>query len=175
MAKNTAVHVVDDLTGEAAAETLGFGVDGIDYEIDLSARNAAALREIFAPYVRHGRRTGGRKQRPQLAAGAKTSANTGLKNPEPQEVPAKAKPAKRTAAGAKTAARPAKAEPAAKPTRAKKAQPAKAVKTTEPRAAAVKTTAAVKNPAGEPKSAKTAEPARRPAKKIPAVTFSSGE
>ena len=58
MAKNTAVHVLDDLTGEPAAETVGFGLDGLDYEIDLSAHNAAALREIFDPYVANGRRTG---------------------------------------------------------------------------------------------------------------------
>ncbi|MEV4602524.1 histone-like nucleoid-structuring protein Lsr2 [Amycolatopsis sp. NPDC049253] len=149
MAKNTAVHVLDDLTGEPAAETVGFGLDGLDYEIDLSAHNAAALREIFDPYVANGRRTGGRKQRPRMVAGAKAV--------EPQEVPAKAKPAKRTAAAVKMPARP--AEPAPKPTRAKKAQP-------------------VKNAAAEPKAVvKTTEPkpARRPVKKIPAVTFSAGE
>ncbi|QYN16821.1 Lsr2 family protein [Amycolatopsis sp. DSM 110486] len=153
MAKNTAVHVLDDLTGEPAAETVGFGLDGLDYEIDLSVRNAAALREIFDPYVTNGRRTGGRKQRPRLVAGAKAV--------EPQEVPAKAKPAKRIAAAAKTTARPVEqAEPAPKTTRAK--QP-------------------VKNPAAEPKAVvKTTEPkpakdVRRPVKKIPAVTFSAGE
>lgn len=167
MAKNTAVQVVDDLTGEPADETVGFGLDGLAYEIDLSARNAAALREIFGPYVSRGRRTGGRKQRPQVVPGAKAA----VKALESQEVAAKAKPkpAKRTAAAAKTATRAAQqAEPAAKPTRAKKAQPVHAP--------------AVKNPAGEPKTTvvKTTEPApakpvRRPAKKIPAVTFSSGE
>ncbi|MEW2502334.1 histone-like nucleoid-structuring protein Lsr2 [Amycolatopsis sp. NPDC047767] len=153
MAKNTAVHVLDDLTGEPAAETVGFGLDGLDYEIDLSAPNAAALREIFDPYVANGRRTGGRKQRPRLVAGAKAVA--------PQEVPAKpqpAKPAKRTAAAAKTTARPAtQAEPAPKTAQAKKP---------------------VKNAAAEPKTVvKTTEPkpARRPVKKIPAVTFSAGE
>ncbi|WIX78698.1 Lsr2 family protein [Amycolatopsis carbonis] len=148
MAKNTAVHVLDDLTGEPAAETVGFGLDGLDYEIDLSVHNAAALRQIFDPYVTNGRRTGGRKQRPRMVAGAKAV--------EPQEVPAKAKPAKRTAA-AKTPARP--AEPAPKTTRAKKTQP-------------------VKNAAAEPKTVvKTTEPkpARRPVKKIPAVTFSASE
>ncbi|MEV8609400.1 Lsr2 family protein [Amycolatopsis sp. NPDC051373] len=153
MAKNTAVRVLDDLTGEPAAETVGFGLDGLDYEIDLSARNAAALREIFDPYVTNGRRTGGRKQRPRMVTGAKAV--------EPQQVPAKAKPVKRTAAAAKTTARPAEqTEPAPKTTRAK--QP-------------------VKTPVAEPKTVvKTTEPkpvkaVRRPMKKIPAVTFSAGE
>ena len=31
MAKNTAVQLLDDLTGEPAAETIGFALDGIDY------------------------------------------------------------------------------------------------------------------------------------------------
>ncbi|WP_326569440.1 Lsr2 family protein [Amycolatopsis rhabdoformis] len=164
MAKNTAVHVVDDLTGEPAAETVAFGLDGLDHEIDLSTRNAAALREIFAPYVRHGRRTGGRKQRPQLVPAA-------VKTPEPQDIPVKPK---RTAAAAKTATRPAKPAPA----KAEPAKPAAPVKPAAKTRTAVKTTektAAVKNPVTEPKPVKTTQPARRAAKKIPAVTFSSSE
>lgn len=71
MARNTAVKVLDDLTGDPAAETVGFGLDGIDYDIDLSFANADALRELLQRYADAGRRTGGRKRRPRIVPGAK--------------------------------------------------------------------------------------------------------
>ena len=36
-------------------------LDGVNYEIDLSATNAAKLRDDLAKWVANGRRTGGRK------------------------------------------------------------------------------------------------------------------
>ncbi|MEV4053743.1 histone-like nucleoid-structuring protein Lsr2 [Amycolatopsis sp. NPDC049688] len=112
MARNTAVQVLDDLTGEPAAETVGFGLDGIGYDIDLSSANAEALRELLQRYADAGRRTGGRKNRPRIVPGA-------------EKTPPAAKPKAATAKVAKTAqakAAPvrAKAEPA-KTTRTKKA------------------------------------------------------
>jgi len=121
VAKNTAVQVLDDLTGEPAAETVGFGLDGIDYDIDLSFANAEALRGFLQRYADAGRRTGGRKNRPRIVPGAK---RTEAKRTAPK--PAAAKAAKAAPARTKaTAAEPAKttrakAEPA-KSTRAKKA------------------------------------------------------
>ena len=35
-----------------------FAADGTDYEIDLSAKNAAAFRKRLAPYVEHARKAG---------------------------------------------------------------------------------------------------------------------
>ena len=35
-----------------------FGVDGSDYEIDLSKKNAAALRRKLAPFIDHARKAG---------------------------------------------------------------------------------------------------------------------
>lgn len=57
------VHVVleDDIDGTEAAETLAFSVDGVSYEIDLNSEHAEQLRESFAPWVRAGRRVGGRR------------------------------------------------------------------------------------------------------------------
>jgi hypothetical protein len=61
MAQRHIVTLVDDLDGGAAEETVEFGLDGSRYEIDLSKKNAAALRDALANYVAHARRgRGGR-------------------------------------------------------------------------------------------------------------------
>ena len=56
MAQQRSVTLVDDLDGGKAAETVGFGLDGELYTIDLSKRNAAALRKAMAEFVDHARR-----------------------------------------------------------------------------------------------------------------------
>jgi hypothetical protein len=56
MARSVAVVVTDDLDGSQDAETVSFGLDGVTYEIDLSADNRARLARDFAPYVEAGRR-----------------------------------------------------------------------------------------------------------------------
>lgn len=64
MAQRTVTILVDDFDGETeAAETIPFALDGVTYEIDLAAANAATLRETLAPYIEVARRTGGRKRR----------------------------------------------------------------------------------------------------------------
>jgi hypothetical protein len=64
MAQKVVVELTDDLGGGRAAETVTFGLDGRVYDIDLSARNARALRKVFAPYVQSARRVrGGRPGR----------------------------------------------------------------------------------------------------------------
>lgn len=49
------------MTGQAADETVSFGMDGIEYEIDVTKKNAAALRKALVPWQEHARRVGGRK------------------------------------------------------------------------------------------------------------------
>ena len=56
MAQQTSVSLVDDLDGSKAAETVAFGLDGSIFEIDLSKKNAAALRKALTEFVEHGRR-----------------------------------------------------------------------------------------------------------------------
>jgi hypothetical protein len=63
VAQRTILELVDDLDGGQADETVTFALDGVEFEIDLSADNAARLRDTFAEFVGHARRTGGRKQR----------------------------------------------------------------------------------------------------------------
>ncbi|MGH3966503.1 MAG: histone-like nucleoid-structuring protein Lsr2, partial [Pseudonocardiaceae bacterium] len=48
MAQKVAVLLIDDISGEPADETVRFGLDGKDYEIDLTAKHALALRENLA-------------------------------------------------------------------------------------------------------------------------------
>jgi hypothetical protein len=60
MAQKVQVILVDDIDGGPAEETLSFSFEGVSYEIDLSAANAAKLRNDFAPYVGTARRVGGR-------------------------------------------------------------------------------------------------------------------
>jgi Lsr2 len=53
------VHLVDDLDGSEAGETMSFPLDTKDYVIDLSDLNAAKLRDALAPFVAAARRSGG--------------------------------------------------------------------------------------------------------------------
>ena len=54
MAQKVQVILVDDLDGGEAEETVKFGLDGANYEIDLSNSNAQKLRSALAQYVGHG-------------------------------------------------------------------------------------------------------------------------
>jgi hypothetical protein len=58
MAQITHVKLVDDLDGGEAAESVAFSLDGKSYEIDLSDKHAAALRNAFAPFISSARRAG---------------------------------------------------------------------------------------------------------------------
>ena len=55
MAQVTNVKLLDDLDGTKAVETVSFGVDGVGYQIDLSAKNAKALRKVLGDFVAAGR------------------------------------------------------------------------------------------------------------------------
>ena len=60
MARKVETTLVDDITGDAADETVSFGLDGVEFEIDLSANNAGVLRDILADYANAGRKVGKR-------------------------------------------------------------------------------------------------------------------
>lgn len=60
MAKETITRLIDDLDGGEAAETIAFALDGYSYEIDLSAKNAAKLRNALTNYVESGSRVSSR-------------------------------------------------------------------------------------------------------------------
>ncbi|MBE1491506.1 histone-like nucleoid-structuring protein Lsr2 [Plantactinospora soyae] len=58
MAKQIIHKLVDDLDGGDADETVKFSLDGVQYEIDLSKKNAGKLRDLFAPYAASGQKVG---------------------------------------------------------------------------------------------------------------------
>ena len=59
MASVTTISLVDDIDESAANETVQFGLDGAQYEIDLNEKNAKKLREALALFVAHARRADG--------------------------------------------------------------------------------------------------------------------
>ena len=72
MAQQTTITLTDDIDGGKAAETVSFALDGRSYEIDLSKKNAAALRKALADYTAAARkvRSG---SRPAAARAAKSA------------------------------------------------------------------------------------------------------
>ena len=63
MAKKVTVTLVDDFDGDGPAdETVEFSIDGVSYEIDLSAKNAKKLRDDLNQWIEAGRRVGGRRR-----------------------------------------------------------------------------------------------------------------
>ncbi len=58
MATKITVALEDDLDGGPAEETVRFGLDGSEYEIDLNKKSSWAFRRKLAPFVEHARRAG---------------------------------------------------------------------------------------------------------------------
>src|SRR5437867_399314 len=58
MARKVEVKLLDDTDGSQADETVAFGVDGSNYEIDLSHKNAERLRSDLEKFLHAARRVG---------------------------------------------------------------------------------------------------------------------
>ena len=76
MASRVVVEFTDDLNGKPADETVSFGLDGSSYEIDLTSKNAAALRKAFEPWQESARRAGGAKRGRRPGGGARSAVDT---------------------------------------------------------------------------------------------------
>jgi len=80
MAQRVQTLLIDDLDGGEAEGTVRFGLDGAEYEIDLSAEHADALRRALAPYVSAARRApGAAAGRP--GRGGRRAAGAGAADP----------------------------------------------------------------------------------------------
>ncbi len=83
MAQKTTVQLVDDIDGSEADETVSFGLDGTNYEIDLSSDHASALRDALAQYVGAARKASGgggggggaRRSQPRRSSGSSSSSD----------------------------------------------------------------------------------------------------
>lgn len=74
MARRVEIILEDDLDGSTADETVIFGLDGKEYEIDLSAAHATQLRDALAPFVGSARRRSGRRRSGQRSQTGGSSA-----------------------------------------------------------------------------------------------------
>jgi len=80
MAQRIQTFFIDDLDGSEAEGTVLFGLDGTQYEIDLSTDHAKELRTALARYIEAGRRVTGTARRASQN-GRKTPAS-GISNTE---------------------------------------------------------------------------------------------
>jgi Lsr2 len=82
MAQKIQTFFIDDLDGSEAEGTVLFGLDGTQYEIDLSTTHAKELRTALARYIEAGRRITGTSRRAGQAgrkALASGVSNTGVR------------------------------------------------------------------------------------------------
>jgi len=75
MTSRVSIVLVDDTDYSVASETVVFGLDGAQYEIDLNDQNAKKLRDALEPWVTKARKTGGRRS----GRRSSTSASVDLK------------------------------------------------------------------------------------------------
>src|SRR4051794_10761186 len=66
MAQKVQVVLTDDIDGSEGAETVGFSYNGVDYEVDLSTKNAKKFHDNMQFYADHGRRLGGRARHSRI-------------------------------------------------------------------------------------------------------------
>jgi nucleoid-associated protein Lsr2 len=79
MAQKITVALEDDLDGGPADRTVRFGLDGADYEIDLSTRNANAFRRKVAPFIDHARKAGREPRRRPGRSAASRERSGGIR------------------------------------------------------------------------------------------------
>ncbi|HMG29728.1 MAG TPA: Lsr2 family protein [Jiangellaceae bacterium] len=76
MAQRVQVILVDDIDGGNAEETVSFSLDGVAYELDLSRKNAAKLRDTLGPYIGSARRVSRRGGRGRGRSGGGRGTDT---------------------------------------------------------------------------------------------------
>jgi hypothetical protein len=82
MAQKIQTLFIDDIDGGEAEGTVRFGLDGTDYEIDLSAAHSKDLRKVAEKYIAAARKVGGPARRRGQASARKNSGG----GPSPSEV-----------------------------------------------------------------------------------------
>ena len=59
MAKQTVIHMTDDIDGSAATHTVEFSYRGKSYRLDLNDENASEFDDALAPYISAAEKAGG--------------------------------------------------------------------------------------------------------------------
>ena len=73
MARKVEVRLIDDLDSSPADESITFGLDGTDYEIDMSSKHAKELRGALERYISAAKRVG-RGRVPSAVRGGRRSS-----------------------------------------------------------------------------------------------------
>ena len=74
MAQKIETLFIDDIDGGAAEGTVRFGLDGTDYEIDLSTAHGSELRKTLETYIAHARKAGGTTRRAVRGGGRRSAS-----------------------------------------------------------------------------------------------------
>jgi hypothetical protein len=74
MATKVLTTLQDDIDGSDATETVRFALDGVEWEIDLSERNANRLRNSLSDFIAHGRKVGGKRRKSTSSGQTDTQA-----------------------------------------------------------------------------------------------------
>jgi hypothetical protein len=79
MVSRTIVTLVDDLDGNEVGDngrTVGFSFDGVDYQIDLGAKNLGKLEKALDPFISAATRVGGRRAGSRSTRSATSAADS---------------------------------------------------------------------------------------------------
>jgi Lsr2 len=83
MAQRIQAYFIDDIDGSEAEGTVRFGLDGAEYEIDLSTAHAKELRNTLERYIQAARRVtgaGSRRARRERNAPADRPSSTEVRS-----------------------------------------------------------------------------------------------
>ena len=83
MAQRVVTMLVSDLSGDemeaGKGETINFSYRGVDYQIDLTDKEAAGFDKAIAMYTEHAQKTGGRRSRGSGSSRGKNSDTAKIK------------------------------------------------------------------------------------------------
>ena len=81
MAQKVETVFIDDIDGSSADTTMRFGLDGTEYEIDLTATHADQLRKATKRYIQAGRKVSSARRSSRNTA-RRTSTSSGPSSSE---------------------------------------------------------------------------------------------
>jgi len=73
------VGMMDETDGSQADEIVHFGLDGAEFELNLSKAHAEKLRRVLEPYIKAGRKTGGMRNGKQHGVKVSNSGRVSIK------------------------------------------------------------------------------------------------